>query len=49
MIFLNILQFMGKCFPPKFFQENTFLETKLNFSLTGKQESLKSDFPENEF
>jgi hypothetical protein len=49
-------------FSAQIFQENTFLEAKPNFPLTGKcfpltnfsndkqtQESLESDFPENEF
>jgi hypothetical protein len=35
MTFLNFLQLPESVFRPNF-QENTFLETKLNFSLTGK-------------
>ena len=35
MIFLNFLQ-LPKVFSAQIFQENTFLEIKLNFSLTGK-------------
>ena len=36
MIFLNFSQLSGKYFPSKIKKKNTFLETKLNFSLTRK-------------